>query len=188
MDGTKRLAAAFQLQFRWVQVLFTDRQRYTGGERKRVYVFMVLHFCFVLVLFGHILHPFISWVLAFLMQAAALTLSMLHLAYVEDYAEKMNNAMELEKDVNPIMVAEISVRCFIVLHCILMHSWVLMALGVVELLYDLFVARQRSFLVDATTVWKEIEALRLDSRIRLGYQGFLVLCTIAHLLYKLMTA
>ncbi|KAG5470792.1 hypothetical protein LSCM1_02042 [Leishmania martiniquensis] len=187
MSGTERLTDAFWLQFQWVPVLITDRSHHTSGERKRCALFAVMHVAFLLVLFGHFLSIVVSWALAFIMQAGAMGLCLMHLAMLEEYADRMNNALELEHVVNPFIVGGVAVRCFACLQCILTRSWLLFLAGSVEILYDLYVAQQRSLLIDGTTIWKEIRTYRIDGRIRLGYQVVMVVASVLYLLFSIFT-
>lgn len=182
MSSANRLVEAFQLQFSWIRVLLVDPSRYSHAERKRCVVFAVMHLCFVLMVFLHFLSHFASWVLAFVMQGAALCLALIHMGFVEEYVTKKGNALDTERLVNVVIVAEVAVRCFATLHCLLMRSTVLFLFCFAELLYDFVVAQRRSLLLDATTIWKEIRTFQTDSRIRIAYQAFLTVASIVHLM------
>ncbi|KAK7196120.1 Cornichon protein [Novymonas esmeraldas] len=188
MSNSQRLTEAFRLQFQWVPVLITDRSHHTSGERKRAALFALLHVAFVLVLCGHFMSSIASWVLAFVLQSGAMGLSLMHLAMIEEYADRMNNALELEHTVNPLIVAGVAVRCFACLQSVLSRSWLLLLAGSVEVAYDVYVVQHRSLLLDATTIWKEIGALRTDGRIRIVYQVVMVFAAIVHLVTSLYTS
>lgn len=183
-----RLVDAFRLQFQWVSVLITDRSHHTSGERKRAILFALLHAAFGLVVLSHLLTPIASWVLAFVLQTGAMAISLMELAMIEEYADRMNNALELEHVINPLLVAGMSVRCFACLQCILTRSWFLLLMGSLEVAYDVAVAQRRSLLMDATTIWKELGTFRTDGRIRLAYNMIMVVVAVFHLVYSLYTS
>ncbi|KAG5471211.1 hypothetical protein CUR178_02522 [Leishmania enriettii] len=186
MSSTERLTDAFRLQFQWIPVLITDRSHHTSGERKRCALFAVLHVVFALVIFGHFMHIIVSHALAFILQAGAMGLCLIHLAMLEEYADRMNNALELEHAVNPLIVSGVAVRCFACLQCVLTRSWPVLLAGSVEIMYDFYVAQQRSLLIDGTTIWKEIGTFRRDGRIRVAYQVTMVVGTVVYLIYSIM--
>ncbi|CBZ29779.1 conserved hypothetical protein [Leishmania mexicana MHOM/GT/2001/U1103] len=188
MSSTKRLADAFRLQFQWIPVLITDRSHHSGRERKRAMLFVLLHATFLMVLCGHFMSVIVSWVLAFILQSGAMSLCVMHLALLEEYADSMNNALELEHIVNSLIVSEVAVRCFASLQCILTGSWMFLLAGGIELAYDLQVAQHRSLLIDATTIWKELDTFRTDGRIRAVYQILMVFFSIFYLVYSFYTA
>ncbi|AYU81950.1 conserved hypothetical protein [Leishmania infantum JPCM5] len=188
MSSTERLTDAFRLQFQWIPVLITDRSHHTGRERKRAMLFVLLHASFLMVLCGHFMSVTVSWVLAFILQSGAMALCVMHLALLEEYADSMTNALELEHMVNPLIIAEAAVRCFASLQCVLTGSWMLLLAGSIELAYDLHVTQHRSLLIDATTIWKELETFRTDGRIRTAYQILMVLFAIFYLVYLFYTA
>lgn len=126
-----------------------------------------------------------SWVLAFVLQAGSMGLCLMHIALLEDYADKMNNALELEHTINPLIVAEVAVRSFACLLCVLMRSWFLLLAGSLEVVYDIYVVQRRSLLIDATTIWKEIGVFRTDARIRIAYQVIMVVVAIVVLVVNL---
>ncbi|KPI84589.1 hypothetical protein ABL78_6350 [Leptomonas seymouri] len=186
MANFKRLLEALRLQFQWIPVLITDRSRHTrSDERRRAYLFVLLHFSFALVVCGHFMSVIASWVLAFVLQVGSMGLCLMHLALLEDYADRMSNPQEVEYSINPLVVAEVAVRSFACLQCILTHSWYLLLAGSIELFYDLYVAQQRSLLIDATTIWKEIGMFRTDGRIRAVYQVIMVFLAVLYLVVSL---
>lgn len=188
MANSKRLWEALRLQFQWIPVLITDRSHHTSGERQRAILFAFLHLAFVLVICGHFVSVIASWVLAFVLQVGSMGLCLMHLALLEEYADKMNNALELEHVINPLLVAEAAVRTFACMQCLLSRSWYLLLAGSLELLYDLYVVQHRSLLIDSTTIWKEIGTFRTDGRIRIAYQVIMVLLAIFYLVVSLYTS
>ncbi|RNF14263.1 uncharacterized protein Tco025E_06107 [Trypanosoma conorhini] len=188
MDASHRLREAVTMQLDWVTVLLTERRRpYTSWRIKQAALFAFMHFCFLMVFFGHFVHQIVTWVLAFLLQTAALCISIFHIAIVTDYADRMNNAMELEQQLNPLIIAELSIRCFALLHCVLMGGWIMMIASLLELVYDYWIFRKGDLIVDATTAWKKLGALEIDSRVRLVYQAFMVVVAILNLVLSLMS-
>jgi len=185
MSSVQRLFNAFRLQFQWVTVLITDPSRYSNADRKRCVVFAVMHACFVLILFLHVISFLASCILAFVMQGAALCLAIFHMGFIEEYASKKGNALDTERLVNTVIVGEIAVRCFCALHCILMSSYTFFLLCLVELLYDVVATRNRSLLLDATTIWKEIHFYSRDSQVRIGFQVVLTVYSVIHLMLKM---
>lgn len=185
MANTKRLLEALRLQFQWIPVLITDRSHHTDRERKRAYLFALLHLAFLLVVCGHFMSVIASWVLAFVLQVGTMGLCLMHLALLEDYADKMNNALELEHTINPLIVAEVAVRFFACLQLLLTRSWFLLLAGSLEVVYDFYVVQHRSLLIDATTIWKEIGVFRTDGRIRIAYQVIMVFLAITALVVNL---
>lgn len=185
MANSKRLLEALQLQFQWIPVLVTDRSHHTKSERKRAVLFALLHLGFVLVVCGHFMTVVASWVLAFVLQVGSMGLCLMHLALLEEYADQMNNALELEHTINPLLVAEVAVRSFACLQCLLSWSWFLFLTGSLELVYDFYVVQHRSLLIDATTIWKEIGTFRTDGRIRIAYQVVMVFVSITALVVNL---
>ncbi|KAH9598025.1 Cornichon [Trypanosoma melophagium] len=189
MDASHRFREALIMQVDWVQVMLLQRHRpYTKWRRRQALFFAAIHSCFLLVLFGHFTHDVVTWVLSFLLQTGALCVSLFHAAFVNDYGDRMNNAMELEHQVNPLIIAELMIRCFAMLHFFLMGSWLMFLFGVLELIYDYHIFRKGDFLVDATTAWKKLDALKLDSRLRLGYQSIMEVGSILHFIYSLFTS
>lgn len=183
MDGSKQLQKALSMQFSWVKIIFSEPNLYSSRERFQAYLFAAMHLCFVLTLFGHSLWTILSQVLTFMLQIGAFGVAMIAYATMEEYADKMSNAMELEQSQNPLMVASISIRCFSLFHAFLNHAYFLIFFGLVEVLYNIKVSRQRSLFIDATTVWKEVKVLRQDRGLRLGYNGVMVLIAILNMLY-----
>lgn len=98
----------------------------------------------------------------------------------------MSNAMDLEQAQNPLAVASMSVRCFSIFHAYLIHGYLLILFGAVELVYNYVVGRKYSLLVDATTVWREVKRLRQDRAIRVGFQGLLLVVSVLNMLYLFM--
>ncbi|KPA85034.1 hypothetical protein ABB37_01457 [Leptomonas pyrrhocoris] len=189
MANSKRLLEAMRLQFQWIPVLITDRSHHTSGaERKRAFLFVLLHAAFALVVCGHFMSVIASWVLAFVLQVGAMGLCLMHLALLEEYVDRMNNSLELEHTINPLIVAGVAVRSFACLQCLLSRSWCLLLAGSIELIYDLYVVQRRSLLIDATTIWKEIGVFRTDGRIRLVYQVIMVFAAILYLVMSLYSA
>ncbi|CAG9580534.1 conserved hypothetical protein [Leishmania major strain Friedlin] len=188
MSSTKRLTDAFWLQFEWIPVLITDRSHHTGRDRKRAMLFVLLHASFLMVLCGHFMSVIVSWALAFVLQSGAMVLCVTHLALLEEYADSMKNALELEHMINPLIIAEVAVRCFASLQCVLTGSWMLLLAGSIELAYDLHVTQHRSLLIDAATIWKELEIFRTDGRVRTAYQVLMVLFAIFYFIYSFSTA
>ncbi|EAN93371.1 hypothetical protein C3747_109g104 [Trypanosoma cruzi] len=188
MDETHRFREAVAMQIDWVHVLITERHRpHTTWKIRQAAFFAFMHFCFLMVFLGHFVHNIVTWVLAFLLQVAALLLSIFHISSVTDYADKMNNAMELEQQLNPLIIAELSIRCFALLHCLLMGGWLMGIAGLLELAYDYWIFRRGDFLVDATTAWKKLGALEMDSRVRLAYQGVMVIASIFSFIHFLVS-
>ncbi|CAJ1034606.1 putative Cornichon protein [Leishmania utingensis] len=185
MSSTKRLTDAFRLQFQWIPVLITDRSHHTSGDRKRSVLFAVLHVTFLLVLCGHFVSVMASWVLAFILQAGAMGLCVLHLTILEEYADRMNKSLELEHVINPLIIAEASVRCFACLQCVLSRSWLLLLAGCVEIAYDVYVVQHRSLLIDGTTIWKEVDIFRTDGRLRVAYQLLMIPVCILYLIFSI---
>ncbi|ORC91369.1 uncharacterized protein TM35_000063740 [Trypanosoma theileri] len=187
MDASHRFREALIMQVDWVNVLILQRQRpYTTWRRRQAQFFAVMHICFLLVLFGHFVHEVITWALAFLLQTAAFCVSLFHFIFVNEYGDRMNNAMELEQEVNPLVIGEFTIRCFAILHYLLMGAWMMPIAGALELIYDYHIFRKGDFLVDATTAWKKLEALKLDSRLRVGYQTLMLLATILLFVFSLL--
>ncbi|ESL07491.1 hypothetical protein TRSC58_04819 [Trypanosoma rangeli SC58] len=187
MDASHRLREALVMQLDWVTVLVTQRRRsYSAWRVRQSALFAFMHFCFLLVLCGHFVHEVVTWALAFLLQTAALCLSILHITLVTDYADRMNNAMELEHQLNPLIIAELSIRCFAFLHCVLMGGWFMAIANLLELVYDYWIFRKGDFLVDATTAWKRLGALEVDSRVRLVYQALMVVAAMLNFVFLLV--
>ncbi|GET91722.1 hypothetical protein, conserved [Leishmania tarentolae] len=188
MRSTRRLTEAFQLQFQWIPVLITNRHHHTGRERKWAMLFVVLHSTFLMVLCGHFMSVIVSWVLAFILQSGAMALCVMHLALLEEYADSMNNALELEHMVNPLIVAGVSVRCFASLQSVFTGWWMFLLGGGVEVAYNVYVAQRRSLLIDATTIWKELDTYRMDGRIRTVYQVLMVVFAVYCLIYSFISS
>ncbi|RNF08634.1 hypothetical protein TraAM80_02660 [Trypanosoma rangeli] len=187
MDASHRLREALAMQLDWITVLVTHRRRsYSMWRTKQSALFAFMHFCFLLVLFAHFVNEVVTWALTFLLQTAALCLSLLHITLVTDYAERMNNAMELEQQLNPLIIAELSIRCFALLNCVLMGGWFMTIASLLELGYDYWIFRKSDFLVDATTAWKKLGALEVDSRVRLLYQAFMVIAAMLNFVFSLV--
>ncbi|KEG07744.1 hypothetical protein DQ04_08921010 [Trypanosoma grayi] len=187
MDASQRLREAVVMQVDWVPVLVARRGRpYTTWRRRQAICFAVMHFCFALVLFGHFVHNIVTWVLAFLLQTAALSISLFHIAFVVDYEEKMSNAMELEQMLNPLIIAELSIRVFALLDYLLVGGWIMCVISSVELVYDYWAFRSGDLLVDATTAWKKLDALKAGARVRVAYQVIMVIAAILYFVLSLV--
>ncbi|RHW68314.1 Cornichon protein [Trypanosoma brucei equiperdum] len=178
---------ALALQFCWVNVLVRRRNgHYTSFARVRAALFASMHACFIVtLLFYFVFEPF-SWVLAFLIQLILFIISVVHTALISEYEERLNNAMELERQLNPLIIAELTFRCFSLFHLFLLHWWFAFAVGLLEPLHNYWSYRRAHFLVDAATTWKQLGSLRTDARLRLMIQGLLLILTFAYLTLALL--
>lgn len=100
----------------------------------------------------------------------------------------MTNAMDLEKSQNPIMLALVTVRIFSLVHAFMIRADYYFFFSLLDFAYTIYIAQKYSLFIDATTVWKEVKRLRVDRSIRLGYNAFLVLVSIANMVYLIAIA
>lgn len=180
-----KLVEAFVQQFQWIKIFFTSPTAYNSFDKKAAGLFLAMHVTFAIAVLGHGVTIIFSWMILFMLQAVALGLSLLQLVKVEEYAQNMTDAQGLERIVNPVVVASFSMRVFLILECLISRSWLLLFVSLLEIGYDV-VANKNFFMVDATTVWKEVKALRLDSRIRVGYQFVVCLLSIFNFIWSLV--
>ncbi|EPY33726.1 hypothetical protein STCU_02040 [Strigomonas culicis] len=186
MNGHDRLKKAMKAQFDWIPILITDRKRSTPLEKKRALIYAFIPFVFLLVLVVQTWHPLMVSLGAFLLQAVATLLTVLYHGFVLDYSNETTDPSELERLLNPIIVATFSIRLFATLHALMVGAWILLIAYTVEFAYVYYAASRGSLLVDATTVWKDIKRIRWDTYYRLAIELFLVLSCIANLLYTIL--
>nr|CCC95614.1 unnamed protein product [Trypanosoma congolense IL3000] len=187
MVVSRGISDALAMQFQWVQVFLLGRRKhYTVGARRRAALFVFMHLCLVIVFFAYFLHDIVSASVAVLIQTTAFVISIMHASAIMDYSDRIINAMELEQQLNPLVVAGLTVRCFTLLHYSLLSWWLMFVVGVLELLYNYWLYRRGLLLVDATTAWRQLEALRTDGKVRVAFQIVLLLIAFTELLYVLI--
>ncbi|KAG8346834.1 putative Cornichon protein [Trypanosoma vivax] len=187
MDNSQRFYDALAMQGSWVRVLVTQRHRpHTSRVRKQAMLFAFMHLCFLLVFAMHFFHTIVAWVLAFLLQTAAVFVSVLHLVFVLEYEDRTNNAMELEQQLNPLIIAELSIRLFSLVHLFMLRWWISLVFSLAEPLYDYWIFRRGAFLVDATSAWKQLRLLRLDARLRIVYHAILLVFSSIALVFSIV--
>ncbi|EPY26847.1 hypothetical protein AGDE_11062 [Angomonas deanei] len=113
-------------------------------------------------------------------------LNVVYFGLVNEYINEKKDPIKLEKDLNPILVATITIRLFTIFHSLLTLSYPLLLLGFVELGYNYYVSTRRPILLDATTIWKDINKIQLDSQIRVGYSVFLSLFSVIYLVITMV--
>lgn len=174
--SSKQLWKALSQQCSWGAVLTAPTSACSSADRVRAYFYAAMHISFVLILLTTSMWPRVSVIVICLLYIIAFFISLLVCASFEEYADQMNNALELEKTQNSLVVAVLSVRIFTLLHAFMVCSKLMIFFGLIDIVYTIYQHRAgHSLLVDATTVWKEVERVRLDRRIRLVYNGVLVL-------------
>lgn len=172
------------MHFQWINVVFGVEKLYTLMDKIRVSLFAAMHISFLLILIWSSNSYIMAQVLSLALQSVATGLSIIAFATLEEYADKMTNAIQLEQTQNPILLACVTIRCFGLIHALLHSSYYLVFFFLIEVMYTASKCTDDRFFVDATTAWKDLRKLRFDRRIRIIYNAFLFLAVILNMIYK----
>lgn len=184
MDSSRRLTEALRRQFDWVPILVFRRAGVPAAERRQAMLFCTMHVCLSALVFVHAVTVVASWVFSIFLQLIAVSFATVYLSYLRRYQDKAVEAVEVERLGNPLLIAQITIRGICVAQALLMGSKHIFLLGLLDVAYNWYVARSpRSLLLDATSLWREIDRRSWDALVRLGYQVAMTLAAIAYFLF-----
>lgn len=184
--ASEHLTEAVRRQFGWVLVLAKNPKETSRVDRQQAWVLCALHICFALMLVAHAVTVVASWALAFILQLVDVAIAVLYYTYLRRYQEKRLEAMEVERLGNPLMIAQMAVRAFALLHAFLMGSKTMLFTGLLEVAYNFYVSREHSLLVDATKLWREVQWRDRDAAVRWGFQMVMMVLAVAHFLLSMV--
>lgn len=187
MKNSAHLAKAIKMQFKWVDVVFKKKKPHTTVQKLQTWFFAALHLCILLSLLGSLYSSVLAQIAALCLQTFATALSVITYALLEEYADKMSSAVELERTQNPLLVASATLRLFSIFHAFLFSSRAIFFLFLLEAMYAVKKCAEIPFFVDATTAWKDVKRLKSDRRICMVYNSLMFIGVILNMSYMLST-
>lgn len=160
MKKSSHLAEAIKMQFEWISIANKKRKLHTSTEKLQAGLFAALHLCIFLSLLGSIFSFIFAQIAILFVQIFATALSIITYALLLEYADKMSNAVELERSQNPLLVASVTLRFFLIFLAFFFSTHYICFLFLLDAIYTVIKCSEEPFFVDATTVWKNVKRLK----------------------------